>query len=296
MRIVVAGSSGMIGQALVASLRTGGHDVTRLVRRRPSRADEFEWDPQHGVVDAEVLRGADAVVNLCGAGIGDKRWSGAYKQAIRDSRLTATDVLARAVADAAVPVLVNGSAIGYYGDTGDRVVDESAPSGSGFLAAVCRDWEAATAPARAAGVRTVSLRTATVLAPTGGMLGKLRPLYSLGLGGRLGSGRQYMSWISLADEIAAIEFVIARDDLHGPVNLCAPEPVTNKRFNSALGGALHRPAPWVVPGFAVSALIGEFAQEAVLSGQRAIPTALDGAGFTFRHSTIDEALAYACAR
>ncbi|CAM3188783.1 TIGR01777 family oxidoreductase [Prescottella defluvii] len=296
MRIVVAGSSGMIGRALVASLRAGDHDVTRLVRRRPATADEREWDPQRGVVDPEALRGADAVVNLCGAGIGDKRWSGAYKQAIRDSRLTTTDVLARAVADTAVPVLVNGSAVGYYGDTGDRVVDESAPSGGGFLAQVCRDWEAATAPARDAGVRTVALRTATVLAPTGGMLGKLRPLYSLGLGGRLGSGRQYMSWISLADQIAAIEFVIGHDGIDGPVNLSAPEPVTNRRFNAAMGAALHRPAPWVVPGFAVSALIGEFAREAVLSGQRAVPTALDDAGFTFRHGTIDEALAYACGR
>jgi len=293
MRIVVAGSSGLIGNALVTSLRTGGHEVTRLVRRRPSGPEESEWDPGRGHVDGAVLRGADAVVNLCGARIGDKRWSGAYKQALRDSRLTTTDVLAHAVAETGVPVLVNGSAVGYYGDTGDRIVDERSPSGHGFLADLCRDWEAATAPARDAGDRVVTLRTATVLSPDGGMLGKLRPLFSLGLGGRLGNGRQYLSWISLADEVAAIEFALTHDDVRGPVDLCAPEPVTNTAFTSAMGHALHRPTPWIVPGFAVSALVGEFAREAVLTGQRAVPKVLTGAGFEFRHRTVEDALGYA---
>lgn len=296
MHVVVAGSSGLIGNALVTSLRSGGHEVTRLVRREATGADERRWNPQAGIVDSEVLRRADAVVNLCGAGIGDKRWSGAYKQAIRDSRLTTTDVLARAAADVGVPVLVNGSAVGYYGDTGDRIVDEQSPPGTGFLAQLCRDWEAATAPARDAGVRTVSVRTATVLAPEGGMLGRLRPLYRLGLGGKLGSGRQYMSWISLVDEVAAIEFALTHDGVQGPVNLCAPEPVTNARFNDAMGRTARRPAPWKVPGFAVSALIGEFADEAVLTGQRAVPTVLEQAGFSFRHRTVDEALSYAFGR
>lgn len=296
MRIVVAGSSGLIGNALVASLRAGGHEVTRLVRGRPTGADESGWDPGHGRVDAAALRGADAVVNLCGAGIGDKRWSGAYKQELRDSRLTTTDVLAHAVAESGVPVLVNGSAVGYYGDTGDRIVDERSPAGAGFLADLCRDWEAATARASEAGARVVSLRTATVLSPTGGMLGKLRPLFSLGLGGRLGGGRQYLSWISLADEVAAIEFVLTHDDVRGPVDVCAPEPVTNAHFTSAMGRALHRPAPWIVPGFAVSALVGEFAREAVLAGQRAVPKVLTDAGFEFRHRTIEDALGYAFAQ
>lgn len=296
MRIVVAGSSGLIGNALVTSLQASGHEVTRLVRRRPSNADESQWDPGRGQLDGGVLRGADAVVNLCGAGIGDKRWSGAYKQALRDSRLTTTDVLSHAVVEAGVPVLLNGSAIGYYGDTGDRIVDERSPAGGGFLADLCRDWEAATARASAAGVRVVNLRTATVLSPTGGMLGKLRPLFSLGLGGRLGSGRQYLSWISLADEVAAIEFALTHDAVRGPVDLCAPEPVTNTAFTSAMGRALHRPAPWIVPGFAVSALIGEFAREAVLTGQRAVPRVLTDAGFEFRHRTIEDALAYALTR
>ncbi|RVW04927.1 TIGR01777 family oxidoreductase [Rhodococcus spongiicola] len=293
MRVIVAGSSGLIGKTLVETLRDDGHDVARLVRRTPVGRDEFEWNPESGMLDPGALRGADAVVNLCGAGIGDKRWSGAYKQAIRDSRLTTTDVLAHAVVEAEVPVLVNGSAVGYYGDTKDRIVDERSPSGSGFLAQVCQDWEDATTPAYDGGVRTVSIRTATVLSPRGGMLGRLRPLYSLGLGGRLGSGRQYMSWITLADEVAAIEFVLTHGDVQGPVNLCAPEPVTNARFSAAMGRALHRPAPWMVPGFAVTALIGEFGREAVLTGQRAVPTALEQAGFSFLHPTIDAALAYA---
>ncbi|QBJ94919.1 TIGR01777 family protein [Rhodococcus sp. ABRD24] len=293
MRVIVAGSSGLIGTTLVGALGADGHDVVRLVRRRPSSANESEWDPRRGTLDRTVLNGADAVINLCGVGIGDKRWSGAYKQQIRGSRLEATSLLAQAVAEAEVPALVNASAVGYYGDTGDRVVDEWSPAGTGFLAEVCRDWERATAPAADAGVRTVRLRTATVLSPGGGMLGKLRPLYKLGLGGRLGSGRQYLSWISLADEIAAITFALTHDKLHGPVNLSAPEPVTNARFNEAMGRAVHRPAPWIVPGFAVSALVGEFALEAVLSGQRAVPVALENAGFTFRHSTIEDALAYA---
>lgn len=293
MRVVVAGSSGLIGSALVEALRRDGHDVARLVRRRPSASDEFEWNPQAGIVDSAALRRADAVVNLCGAGIGDRRWSGSYKQILRDSRLAPTDVLARTVVEAEIPVLVNGSAIGYYGDTGDRIVDERSPAGGGFLAQLCRDWEAATAPARDAGARVVSLRTATVLSPHGGMLGRLRPLYSLGLGGRLGSGRQYLSWVSLADEVAAIEFALTHDDVRGPVDLCAPEPVTNSQFNSAMSRAARRPAPWIVPGIALSALIGEFAREAILTGQRAVPTALERAGFAFRHATIDAGLGYA---
>lgn len=293
MRIVVAGSSGLIGNALVESLRAGGHEVTRLVREPTSSPDESQWDPGRGRVDTEVLRGADAVVNLCGAGIGDKRWSGAYKQELRDSRLTTTDVLAQAVAESEVPVLVNGSAVGFYGDTGDHIVDELSSAGDGFLADLCRDWEAATARASEAGARVVSLRTGTVLSPTGGMLGKLRPLFSLGLGGRLGSGRQYLSWISLTDEVAAIEFVLTHDDVRGPVDLCAPEPVTNAHFTAAMGRALHRPTPWIVPGLAVSALVGEFAREAVLTGQRAMPKVLTDAGFEFRHRTIEDGLGYA---
>ena len=291
MRVVVAGSSGLIGTALVASLRRAGHDVDRLVRRPAAGPDEITWNPAEGRLDDSALAGADAVVNLCGVGIGDKRWTGAYKQAIRDSRIEPTELLARAVVAAGVPALINASGINFYGDTGDRVVDETAPAGSGFLAEVCRDWEGATSYAAENGVRVVLLRSAAVLSRHGGMMGKLRPLYKLGLGGRLGSGRQYFPWISLTDEVRAIVFAVENGEIHGPVNLQGPAPVTNAQFNSAMGRAARRPAPWVVPGFAVGALIGEFANEAILSNPRAIPAVLEKHGFTFEHNTIGEALA-----
>lgn len=296
MRVVVAGSSGLIGTALVAALRAHDHEVLRLVRRAPAGPDERRWDPAGGTLDPGALEGAGAVVNLCGVGIGDKRWTGAYKQAVRDSRMGPTDVLAREVAARGIPTLVNASAVGYYGDTGDHVVDESAPAGAGFLAEVCRDWEAATAPASEGGVRVATLRTGLVLSSAGGLLGRLKPLYSLALGGRLGSGRQYFPWISLTDEIAAIRFVVEHDDVSGPVNLTGPAPVTNTEFNRALGAALGRPAPWVVPGFAIKLLIGEFAEQGVLAGQRAIPAKLEAHGFTFTHRTVGQAMSAAVGR
>ncbi|WP_072688463.1 TIGR01777 family oxidoreductase [Rhodococcus marinonascens] len=296
MRVIVAGSSGLIGTALVSSLRSDGHDVVRLVRRSPAGPDESRWDPQTDRLDTKILAEADGVVNLCGVGIGGQRWTGAYKQLIRDSRIAATDVLAEAVTEAGVPVFVNASAVGYYGDTGDRVVDEKSPSGTGFLADTCRDWEAAAAFADTATVRTVLLRSGIVLSPHGGILGRLTTLYSLGLGGRLGNGRQYLSWISLEDEVDAIKFVLTHEDVSGPVNLTGPAPVTNAQFSSTLARVLRRPAPWVVPGFALNVLVGEFAHEGLLAGQRAIPTVLEDAGFRFRHNTVGEALGAARVR
>ncbi|MFC4127174.1 TIGR01777 family oxidoreductase [Nocardia rhizosphaerae] len=292
MKVVIAGSSGLIGTALVAALRRDGHQVSRLVRRAAAAPDEFTWDPARAQLDERALRGADAAVNLCGANIGARRWSGDYKQSLRDSRITPTDVLATAVAAAGVPTLVNASGAHYYGgDTGDAVVDETAPAGTGFLATLCRDWEAATTPAGSAGVRTVLVRSAVVLARNGGMLNMLHPLYWLGLGGRLGSGRQYMPWISLDDEIGAIVFALTHATVSGPINAVGPAPVTNAEFTRALGRAMHRPTPFVVPGFAMRALVGEFADEAILRGPRAIPAALEHAGFVFRHPTIGAALA-----
>ncbi|MFI9505470.1 TIGR01777 family oxidoreductase [Nocardia sp. NPDC052566] len=292
MKVVIAGSSGLIGTALVAALRRDGHEVARLVRRAAGAPDEFVWDPARAELDARALRGADAVVNLCGAGIGRRRWNGSYKQELRDSRVTPTDVLADAVAATGVPVLVNASGVHYYGgETGDRVVDESSPAGSGFLATMCRDWEAATKPAADAGTRVVLVRSAVVLSRAGGMLGMLQPLYSLGLGGRLGNGRQYTPWISMDDEIGAILFALSNDKVAGPINAVGPAPVTNAEFNRALARAMHRPAPLVVPAFALRALVGEFAQEAILHGPRAIPTALEEAGYQFHHPTIGAALA-----
>jgi uncharacterized protein len=293
--IAIAGSSGLIGSALVTALRASDNRVVRIVRRAPSSADELHWNPQAGEFDPDALRGVDAVVNLCGAGIADKRWSGAYKQQLRDSRIAPTEVLSAAVAEAGVGVLINASAVGFYGHTGDRVADETAPVGTGFLAQLCEDWEAATLPAQQAGVRVALARTGLVVSPNGGLLSRLRPLFSLGLGARLGNGRQYMPWISLEDEVRALLFAMSHE-LSGPVNLTGPAPVTNAEFTAALGRAVNRPAPWLLPGFALRRLLGEFAEEGLLGGQRAIPAALERAGFQFHHNTIGEALSYATAR
>lgn len=293
--IAIAGSSGLIGSALTSALRAADHRVLRLVRRAPASVDEIFWNPDTGEFDASALRGVDAVVNMCGVGVADKRWSGAFKQSLRDSRIGPTEVLSRAVVESGVPVLVNSSAVGYYGDTRDHVVDESGPAGHGFLAGLCRDWETATETASAAGVRVVLMRTGLVLSPSGGMLARLKPLFGLGLGARLGNGRQYMPWISLEDEVRALAFAIERDDLAGPVNGTGPAPVTNAEFTAALGRALNRPTPMLVPGFALRAVLGEFAEEGLLGGQRAIPAALERVGFEFRHHTIGEAMAYVTA-
>ncbi|MBU3707335.1 MAG: TIGR01777 family protein [Mycobacterium sp.] len=293
LTVAVAGSSGLIGSALVGALRSADHRVLRIVRRAAANRDELRWNPDSGDFDPAGLDGVDAVVNLCGVGVGDKRWSGAFKQCLRDSRIEPTEVISAAVAQAGVPILVNASAVGYYGDSGSRIVDENATAGTGFLARLCVDWEAATAAAEAAGVRVVLARTGLVLSPGGGLLGKLKPLFGLGLGGRLATGRQYMPWISLEDEVRALLFAIRSSELSGPVNFTGPEPVTNAEFTAALARALNRPAPFLVPGFALKTLLGEFAEEGLLGGQRAVPAALERAGFTFHHNTLGEALAYA---
>ena len=293
--IAIAGSSGLIGSALVSALRAADHRVLRIVRRAPSNADELFWNPDAGEFDAGALRGVDAAVNLCGVNVGAKRWSGAFKQSLRDSRIEPTEVLSAAVVEASVPVLINASAVGYYGDTGGRTADETAPPGEGFLAQLCQDWEAATAPAANDGARVVLVRTGLVLAPSGGILRRIKPLFSLALGARLGNGRQYMPWISLEDEVRALLFAIWNHELSGPVNLTGPAPVTNAEFTAALGRAMNRPTPLMLPGFAVRAALGEFANEGLLGGQRAIPAALERAGFHFHHKTVGEALAYATA-
>jgi uncharacterized protein (TIGR01777 family) len=293
--IAIAGSSGLIGSALLSALRSADHRVVRIVRRAPSNADEVFWNPQTGEFDSSVLNGVDAVVNLCGVNVGEKRWSGSFKQSLRDSRIEPTEVLSASVVDAGVPVLVNASGVGYYGHTNSRVVDETAPAGGGFLAQLCVDWEAATIPAQQAGLRVVTARTGLVLAPAGGILGRLRPLFSIGLGARLGNGRQYMPWISLEDEVRAMLFAISHDALSGPVNFSGPAPVTNAEFTGAMGRAVNRPTPLILPGFALRSIAGEFADEGLLGGQRAIPAALERAGFEFHHNTVGEALSYATA-
>jgi uncharacterized protein len=294
MRVAIAGSSGLIGTALVAALRRADHDVLRLVRRPPRASDERAWDPSAATMDAGTLYGIDAVVNLCGSAMADRRWSGEYKQAIRDSRIGPTEVLAAAVAEHRVPILINASGVGYYGDTGDREVDETTPMGSGFLAQVCRDWEAATAAAERAGARVVRVRTGLVISPFGGLMGQLKPLFAVGLGGRLGNGHQYMPWISLDDEVGATRFALEHEELSGPVNLSGPNPVTNAEFTKAVGEAMHRPTPLVVPGFALRLIRGaELVDEMVLTGQRAVPAVLRKHHYPFQHTTLQAALAAA---
>ena len=290
VQIAITGSTGLIGKALVRALRDEGLTVIRLVRRPATAEDEVRWDP-FGELDAGALEGVDAVIHLAGAGIGDHRWTEAYKRQVRDSRVEGTHTLSRALAGLSrrPAVFISGSAVGYYGDTGDTEVNESATEGEGFLAGLCRDWEAAAQPAVDAGIRVVHPRAGLVLAREGGLLGKVLPLFRVGLGGRLGGGRQWMSWISLADQVSALRFIL-HNGLSGPVNLTAPEPVTNAAFTRALGRALHRPAPFTVPAPALRLALGEFADEGVLISQRVLPDRLAKAGFTFAHPDIDTAL------
>jgi uncharacterized protein (TIGR01777 family) len=300
MKIAVSGASGMIGSALLPALRAEGHELVRLVRRTPRTADEHRWDPQHRRIDPTLLTDVDAVINLAGVGVGDRRWNERHKQAVLGSRVDATATLSEALAEAATAepdrarVLLNASGVGWYGDTGNRVVDESDPPGEDFLARVCVAWEGATAPAADAGVRVTTLRTGLVLG-RGGLLGRMLPLFRAGLGGRLGSGRQYVPWISQTDEVAAIRFLLTHA-IPGPVNLCGPEPVTNTHFTAALARAVRRPAKLPVPGAALWVVLGEFAQVGVLAGQRAVPTRLTEAGFRFTHSDVDAAVRAAVQR
>lgn len=290
-RIVVAGASGLIGGALVRSLAADGHEVVRLVRREPRGADEVRWDPERQRVDTAGLVGCDAVVNLAGAGIGDRRWTPEYKRLIRDSRVLGTAALAEAVAALDTPprVFVNGSAMGFYGDTGDRAVDEDAPPGDGFLPSVCVEWEEAAHPAAEAGVRTAYARTGLVVARGGGAWGRLFPLFRAGLGGRLGDGRQFWSYIALHDEVAAIRHLIDHDGLSGPFNLTAPEPLTNREVTEAMARVLHRPALFPVPAAVLRTVLGELAGD-VLGSQRVVPRRLLESGFTFAFPGIDEAI------
>ena len=282
MKVVVTGASGLIGSALVPALRAGGHDVVRLVRRPARAADEVRWDPDAGHVDP--LSGVDAAVHLAGAGVGDHRWTAAYKETIRASRVDGTRTLASALAALDPPprVLVSGSAVGWYGDPGDQPVDESAPPGEDFLARVVVDWEAATAPAEAAGIRVVRARSGVVFSREGGALGRMLPLFRLGLGGRLGSGRQYWSVISIEDEVRALRFLLETDSVVGPVNLTAPAAATNAEVMAAIAAAVGRPALLPVPAFALRAGLGGFASE-ILASRRVTPRVLTESGFEFRH-------------
>jgi uncharacterized protein (TIGR01777 family) len=292
MKIVVTGSSGLIGSALVRTLRADGHDVRRLVRHEPQAADESQWDPSARQLDDSALDGIEAVVHLAGVGVADKRWSASHKRAILDSRVDGTTTIAEAVARNSdhVRVLLSASAVGWYGDRGDELLDEAGPAGTGFLADVVQQWEAATAAASDAGVRVITMRTGIVLSADGGALAKVLPLFKLGVGGKLGSGRQWTPWIAMSDELAAIRFLLTHDEVSGPVNLSAPEPVRNTDYTAAIGRALHRPTVAAVPRFALRIALADFADEGALVSQRVVPRKLLDAGFEFSYRDIDAAL------
>ncbi|PSJ28198.1 TIGR01777 family protein [Streptosporangium nondiastaticum] len=296
MRIAITGSSGLIGTALVRSLQADGHEVVRLVRRPARARGEVSWDPVRQSVDAAGLAGCTGVVHLAGAGVGDHRWTAAYKKEIRDSRVLGTAAIAEAVASLDTPprVLVSGSAIGIYGDTGDRLADENTPPGHGFLADVCQQWEEATVAAAEAGVRTVYARTGLVVSRRGGAWGKLFPLFRAGLGGRMGSGRQYWSFIALQDHVAALRHLLEDTSLSGPVNLTAPHPVTNRQVTEVMGRVLHRPALLPVPAPVLRAALGEMASD-VLGSQRVVPRRLLDSGFSFACPDVESAVRAALA-
>ena len=292
IHVVVTGSHGLIGSALVAELLHAGHRVTRLVRS-PAAQGEASWDPLKGTIDSAALDGADADVHLAGAGIGDKKWTEDRKKEILDSRVKGTTLLAGAIADLErkPAVLASGSAIGIYGDRGDEALDEHSTVGSGFLADLVAQWEASTASAERAGVRVAHLRTGLVLSTKGGILAKQLLPFKLGVGGRVGPGRQVLPWITLRDEVAAIVHVLAASSMSGPINLTAPNPVTNLEFTKALGKALRRPTILPVPLFALKVLFGpEMVREALLSGARVLPKALLNSGFQFRDPDLAGAL------
>jgi TIGR01777 family protein len=290
--IVVTGATGMIGSALVERLRANGHTVRRLVRSSaPQQPDDILWDPARGILPTSGIDGAYAVVHLAGAPIA-QRWTAQHKKDIRESRMLSTALVARTIAAATTKpaVLLSGSAIGYYGNRGDEQLDESSQPGSDFLAHVVRDWEAAAAPAAAAGTRAVLLRTGIVLSPKGGALERLLVPFRMGVGGPIGGGDQWMSWIALEDHLRAMEFALFDEGLSGAANLVAPNPVTNATFASTLGRVLNRPALIPVPGIALELLYGEMARATLLSGQRVRPAALSSAGFEFRFPTLEQAL------
>ena len=296
MKVAITGASGLIGSALVPHLRSVGHEVVRLVRRPAAAPDEVTWDPAAGTVDLEGLAGVEGVIHLAGAGVGDHRWSDEYKREILDSRVDGTHTIVQAMSqlDPLPRVLVSASAIGWYGDTGDAVVDETQPAGQGFLADVVRAWEAAADPAASAGIRVVHPRTGLVVAKGGGAWARMFPLFKLGLGGKLGPGTQWWSWISLRDEVCALQFLLEQDHLSGPVNLTGPQPATNAEITSVMGSVLGRPTFLAAPTFALKAVLGEFSSE-VLGSARVVPTVLQGAQFGFQDATVESAIRTALA-
>lgn len=293
MDVAVTGSQGFIGSALLPLLIRAGHRPVRLVRGRPAGDDELGWDPDAGTIDAAGLEGVGGVVHLAGAGIGDKRWTDARKRLILESRTKGTTLLAHTLAGLAHPpsVLVSASAIGYYGNRGDEELDEQSPPGQDFVARVCVQWEAATAVAADAGIRVARTRSGVVLGREGGVLRRMLLPFRLGLGGRIASGHQYMSWISLDDEVGAIVHALTDDRVTGPVNVTGPAPVTSAEFTKTLGRVLRRPTAIPTPLFPVRAWYGsELVQHLLVEGQRVLPKRLEATGYAFEHPTLEDAL------
>lgn len=291
MRVAVTGSSGLVGSALLARLEASGHTPVPVVRRDASTG-EIGWDPRAGTIDADALAGVDAVVHLAGAGIGDQRWTDDYKREILESRTITTKLLSDTLAGMTdgPKVLLSSSAIGFYGERGDEELDETSSPGTGFLTEVCQAWEASTESAQAAGLRVAHLRTGIVLSPAGGALKKQLPLFKLGLGGRFGSGAQWQSWISIDDEVGAIEYLLTAD-VEGPVNLTAPAPVTNREFAQTLARVLQRPSFLPVPSFGPKLILGSEAASALLfEGQKVLPRVLERSGYRFAHAELEVAL------
>lgn len=294
MNVLVSGSTGLVGNALIPCLTSAGHEVIRLVRSKskaPAR-EIIHWDPETGYIDAAGLEGLDAVVHLAGESIASGRWTAAKKGRIRDSRVRGTRLLCEALAHTAQPprTLVCASAIGFYGDRGDEVLTEQSAAGTGFLPEVCQEWEQATDPARQKGIRVVNARFGVILSTAGGALAKMLTPFKLGAGGVLGSGQQYMSWVTLDDTVAALLFALTNAAVQGPVNVVTPQPVTNREFTKTLGRVLHRPTIAPMPAFAARLMFGEMADALLLSGSRVLPNRLSDAGFVFRFPQIEPAL------
>lgn len=292
MRVVVSGASGLIGGAVARRLEADGHQVSRLTRS-PASAADISWDPAAGQIDSERLEGHDAVVHLAGEPLAAERWNAAHKARIFDSRVAGTNLLTTALAGLASPphVIVSGSAVGYYGSRGDEILTEDSGPGSGFLADVVKEWEAATAPAEAAGIRVAHIRTGLVMSADGGALGEVLTIFKLGLGGKLASGDQWWPWISIDDEVAAVMRIIDDDTISGAVNLCGPQPVTNAEFTKTLGRVLGRPALFTVPRVALALRFGpDMVEDMLMASQRAVPERLQQLGFQFQHQTLEQAL------
>ena len=297
MKIVVTGATGLVGSALVPSLVAGGHSVVRLVRKQSNagagnNVTDALWRPDRGEIDAAALAGCDAAVHLAGENISEGRWTDEKKRRIIESRVQGTRLVSETLArlEPRPRVLVSASATGYYGDRGDELLTEGSAAGKNFVAKVCREWEAATEPARAAGLRTVLLRFGIVLSREGGALAKMMTPVKLGVGGKLGSGRQYYSWIAIEDAVAAVRHALENEAVGGPVNLVSPQPVTNAEFTKALGHALGRPTLFAVPAFAARLAFGEMADELLLASARVEPAQLKTTGFEFKYPTLEAAL------